>query len=299
MKICPMCRRQYDDDMSFCLEDGTPLAGDEASDKITEMPTEEYGAETLALPGDAPQTTIAAIGNNITTQPQYISPQGDSGSGSSNKVGFLVVAAFLLVGVVVLLGAGVVGLWLYSSTKNDLAIANNTNEGRNASNNAVNNDQSGTNTTDVFGSDDDSNANIRPTPSPGASTVKPTPGPTKDTKIEPEPTKEPLDVSPFPTPARTPGVPKTISGGVLNTKAISLPRPPYPPIARAAGASGSVSVQVLIDEKGNVVSASAVSGHPLLRAAAVNAARGAKFSPTMLSGQPVKVSGVITYNFVP
>jgi protein TonB len=56
---------------------------------------------------------------------------------------------------------------------------------------------------------------------------------------------------------------------------------------------------VLIDENGSVVSASAVSGHPLLRAAAVQAARGARFSPTKLSGQPVKVSGVITYNFVP
>ena len=94
-------------------------------------------------------------------------------------------------------------------------------------------------------------------------------------------------------------IPKQISGGVLNGKATSLPKPPYPPAARAVRASGAVSVQVLIDESGNVVSASAVSGHPLLRAAAAQAARGAKFSPTMLSGQPVKVSGVITYNFVP
>lgn len=93
-------------------------------------------------------------------------------------------------------------------------------------------------------------------------------------------------------------VPKQISGGVLNGKAISLPKPPYPPAAKAVRAAGSVSVQVLIDENGNVVSASPVSGHPLLRAAAASAARGAKFSPTKLSGQPVKVSGVITYNFV-
>jgi TonB family protein len=56
---------------------------------------------------------------------------------------------------------------------------------------------------------------------------------------------------------------------------------------------------VLIDENGNVISASAASGNPLLRAAAVAAARGAKFSPTKLSGQPVKVQGIITYNFVP
>jgi TonB family protein len=90
---------------------------------------------------------------------------------------------------------------------------------------------------------------------------------------------------------------KTISGGVLNGKAISLPKPPYPPIAKQANASGTVVVQVLVDEEGNVVTARAVSGHPLLQTAAVTAARGAKFSPTKINGKPVKVSGVITYNF--
>jgi protein TonB len=98
---------------------------------------------------------------------------------------------------------------------------------------------------------------------------------------------------PQPTPPRAP-----VSGGVLNGKALSLPKPPYPAIARAARASGTVVVQVLIDENGNVVSAQAVSGHPLLTAVAVAAARQARFSPTKLSGQPVKVTGVIQYNFV-
>jgi protein TonB len=102
-----------------------------------------------------------------------------------------------------------------------------------------------------------------------------------------------------PPPPPVKKVPKQISGGVLNGKATSLPKPPYPPAARAVRASGAVTVQVLIDESGSVVSATAVSGHPLLRAAAVQAARSARFSPTQLSGQPVKVSGVITYNFVP
>jgi protein TonB len=97
---------------------------------------------------------------------------------------------------------------------------------------------------------------------------------------------------PKPTPPRAP-----ISGGVLNGKAISLPRPAYPPIARQAHASGTVVVQVTIDENGGVISAHAVSGHPLLQAVAVAAARGARFSPTKLSGQPVKVTGVITYVF--
>ncbi len=88
-----------------------------------------------------------------------------------------------------------------------------------------------------------------------------------------------------------------ISGGVLNGKAISLPAPEYPAIARQAKASGAVAVKVTIDENGAVISADAVSGHPLLRAAAVAAARQARFSPTLLMGEPVKVTGVIVYNF--
>lgn len=282
MKTCPICRRQYVDDMSFCLEDGTRLPVDEPSDKITERPTEEYGAETLVRQGDAPQTA-----DNIS--PHYVSPQA---AASSNRTGFFVVAAFLLVGVLTLLGAGIAGVWLYSSTKNDIALADNTNADANNSNS-----NSGTNTTDIFGSNAN-NSNRNPTPSPDSTTLKPTPSPTKDPKSTPDPYKVILDDPPFPTPIKPP-VPKQISGGILNGKATSLPRPPYPPAARAVGASGSVTVQVLVDERGNVVSASAVSGHPLLRSAAVAAARGARFQPTMLSGQPVKVSGVITYNFSP
>jgi protein TonB len=99
--------------------------------------------------------------------------------------------------------------------------------------------------------------------------------------------------APKPTPPRAP-----ISGGVLNGKAINLPKPAYPPIARAAHAAGTVVVQVTIDENGSVIAAHAVSGHPLLQGAAVGAARQARFSPTKLSGQPVKVTGVIQYNFV-
>ena len=99
--------------------------------------------------------------------------------------------------------------------------------------------------------------------------------------------------------AGTPPAPsRPISGGVLNGKAISKPQPVYPPIARAARASGTVVVQITVDEEGNVIAASAVSGHPLLRQSAVSAARQARFSPTLLSGQPVKVTGVVTYNFV-
>jgi TonB family protein len=99
--------------------------------------------------------------------------------------------------------------------------------------------------------------------------------------------------SPSPPPPKG-----AVSGGILNGKAIRLPRPAYPPIARQAHASGTVIVQVVINEEGNVISATAVSGHPLLQGVSRQAALSAKFSPTKLSGQPVKVTGVITYNFV-
>jgi periplasmic protein TonB len=140
--------------------------------------------------------------------------------------------------------------------------------------------------TTVLGNES-SNAAVPINAGPGTGTGIGT-GPTK-VNIEGEPPPPP----PAPTPPRAP-----ISGGVLNGKAISLPKPNYPPIARQAHASGTVVVQVTIDENGSVISAHAVSGHPLLQAVAVAAARGARFSPTKLSGQPVKVTGVITYNFV-
>lgn len=100
-----------------------------------------------------------------------------------------------------------------------------------------------------------------------------------------------------PSPSSADGA--AVSGGVLNGKAVSKPEPAYPATARAVHATGVVTVQVTVDESGNVTSATAVSGHPLLQAAAVAAARQAKFSPTRLGGKPVKVTGVLTYNFAP
>jgi len=89
-----------------------------------------------------------------------------------------------------------------------------------------------------------------------------------------------------------------ISGPVMNGKAVMLPRPEYPAVARAAKASGTVTVEITIDEEGNVITARSVSGHPLLQSAAVTAARQARFPPTKMNGQPVKVNGVLVYTFV-
>lgn len=98
---------------------------------------------------------------------------------------------------------------------------------------------------------------------------------------------------PPPLPAR----PVIRSLGVVNGKATSLPVPAYPAAAISMNVQGSVDVQVMIDETGKVVSAKAVNGHPLLRGPAERAAFGARFSPTKLSDVPVKVTGVIVYNF--
>ncbi len=92
--------------------------------------------------------------------------------------------------------------------------------------------------------------------------------------------------------------PVEINGGIVNGKAMTLPRPNYPLIARFGRVSGTVVVQVTIGQEGNIISARAISGHPLLQAVSVAAAQEAKFSPTKLAGKPVRVTGVITYNFV-
>ena len=95
------------------------------------------------------------------------------------------------------------------------------------------------------------------------------------------------------------GVAKPIEGGVLNSKATSLPKPVFPEEARRAKASGRVTVRVVIDENGKVISAKATDGPLPLREAAEAAARQATFAPTTKDGITVKVAGILTYDFVP
>ncbi|HEX8069968.1 MAG TPA: energy transducer TonB [Pyrinomonadaceae bacterium] len=101
-----------------------------------------------------------------------------------------------------------------------------------------------------------------------------------------------------PTPRPAPPQVQRLPSTIISSKIISKPVPAYPALAKQARVSGVVTVEILVDESGRVISATATSGHPLLREAARAAALQARFSPTLLTGQPVKVSGVITYNFV-
>jgi TonB family protein len=85
---------------------------------------------------------------------------------------------------------------------------------------------------------------------------------------------------------------------VLNGRAVKLVKPDYPLIAKKGHASGTVLVKVSIDEEGKVIGANVISGHPLLWAVCVEAAKNSLFSPTLLGNKPVRVTGVIQYNFV-
>ncbi len=302
MKLCPTCQRTYEDDaLRFCLEDGTALVSAEGSAydpgatikipaaRVTrDAPTEVMGEEQPA-PTPAPRAA-----------PEYGTPAPAARKSS---------AAPWILGAAVVLGLSAIAVAFIMSrggANNTEVAQSNLNVNTNASplaevepelvpqgDNSASmetGEASPTRTGDGIGSGSGpglaNKTPERPTPTPTASprqtpTERPTPPPTPEA-----------------TGTTRPRPSGPISGGVLNGKAVSLPKPVYPPIARAARASGTVTVQVTVDESGKVISARAVGGHPLLQQSAVQAAYGARFSPTQLSGQPVKVTGLITYNFV-
>jgi protein TonB len=102
---------------------------------------------------------------------------------------------------------------------------------------------------------------------------------------------------PDPPPVKPPAT-ERVTSRVLSSKAVNLPQPAYPAMAKQIRVQGAVAIQILVDEQGKVISAQVVSGNALLTSAARDAAMRARFTPTVLNGQPVKIQGVITYNFV-
>ncbi len=223
-----------------------------------------------------------------TTQGR-VQQQMFANAGGSQKNWSYTWVAVPILGVLLMAGIGGLSLFAFyglNSSQPDVS----SNKGYNQNSPT---DGSPSTTPEISPTTTNTSANTSGTPK---STPTSTPDKSPSPNSKPTPTPTP---APTPTPQPSPKQPpKTIPGGVLNGKAISLPKPAYPAIAKAAKASGIVSVQVTIDENGNVISASAVSGHALLKASAVQAAYQAKFSPTLLSGVPVKVTGTINYNFV-
>ncbi|HLL76753.1 MAG TPA: VWA domain-containing protein [Pyrinomonadaceae bacterium] len=136
-----------------------------------------------------------------------------------------------------------------------------------------------------------------PSPSTRQPSSEPTPSSSKPAAPSPSQTATQIARQSNPQPADAKAAKPPVSGDVLNGRAVSLPRPSYPESARRMRVAGTVSVEVTIDVDGKVISARAISGPVMLRDAAADAARRARFSPSLISGKPVQVSGVINYNF--
>lgn len=131
------------------------------------------------------------------------------------------------------------------------------------------------------------------TPTPNAS-PKPSATPTPTPSSTPKPSPS-VPTPPPPLPSNTRPV---VNAGVLNGRAVSLPKPAYPPIARQMRAAGQVAVQVVVDESGNITAARATSGNNLLRAPAEAAARQSKITPVKIGDRTVQAVGVLLYNFI-
>ncbi len=222
----------------------------------------------------------------------------------------LKIVVLTIIGTLLILAIGAAGMWLLSS---DRSANSNLNVNTGAPNvNANLNTNLGIDTNFNFNAstniDTNVNANLKtptpsptPKPSPSASAT-PTSTPTPDDddtpsndNTRPRATPTPLPTqrtSPTPLPTNRP-----VNSGVLNGRAINLATPNYPFSARQVGASGRVEVMVLVDENGNVVSARAVSGHPLLRPAAEAAALQSRIMPARMDNHNVRSSGTLLYNF--
>lgn len=235
------------------------------------------------------------------------------------------VVLLTILGTIFVLGAGAGVFWLLQK---DTPTAANTNANTNLSTIDTNTNSNlnignfdfnvNANAVTNLNTNANVNANLKtptPTPKPSPSpTASPSPAANANTNTNvsnanvntnsatprPSPTVSPRT---SPTPARTPNTNtapanRPVNSGVLNGRAISLPKPAYPSTARAVRASGSVTVQISLDEGGNVISAKAVSGHPLLRQPAESSARQARFAPVRVGNQAVPSNGILVYTFV-
>ncbi len=323
MKICPKCQTEYDDEeMRFCIKDGNALI-------TVETTTEDVFAANVSSAEAAARDRFTVSLQEPPQPPPNVAPTTIVAptkpvKQKSKAVLFAAPAVLLLLFFGAALGAAA---YFLLPARTELAQTNQ-NAAANANQIASN---SGLSNLDVFNTLDtnstlnqniNQNANVKPSPSPKPS-VSPLPA-NKNANgnfnsnasgnvnananqanriiaanvAAPSPSPA-ATANPIASAAPTVDLDRVYSGGVMSSKATSLPKPAYPQTARQARVSGAVNVQVVVDRDGSVISATATSGHALLRQAAVQAARQARFQPTLVSGQPVKVSGLIVYNFVP
>lgn len=328
MKFCPTCQTRYDEEiLRFCTKDGTPLV-DEQQPNFIEMPSESLssdeidGEETVIrrnnpqnVPPPVPEIENASSERIVIPTSEPVRPKEVQYQNAPRKSNTAAVILFTMLGTLAVLGLGFGG-WYFLSQRGASDANSNVNVNTNPVNQNANvngdilpsNFNINTNTNVNSNANANVNANLKsptptksPTPSP---TKSPTPSPNANanTNVNVNANNANLPSSPTPTPTPritpTPTVPSNVNVGVLNSRAVSLPKPAYPPAARQMNASGQVTVQVTLDEEGNVTSARAINGHPLLRNPAETAARQSKFNPVRVNGQPVRATGVVLYNFI-
>lgn len=326
MKYCPTCKTRYDEEiLRFCMKDGTPLLEEEEPNFI-EMPSaeldqnvEDEGEVTVirrnpVVPPPPPTPDDDMVFDQKAEPSQRIVvPTFEEQRAQQSravpyqappKTNVFKVVVLTIIGTVAVLGLAFAGLWMLQRDNN----ANNSNVNGNLGNINTNlNTNIGIDTNFNFNTSANFNTNLNTNANTNANIKTPTPTPRPSPSVTPAASPTPDDDSPTPTrtPIPTPSpiiirpgspTPRSpsnspVNGGVLNGRATSLPTPSYPTIAKTVGASGQVTVQVQVDERGNVVSARAVSGHPLLRSAAESAARRSKISSNE------RLNGVLVYNF--
>lgn len=291
----------------------------------SEEPRQEFQPETK-------QRVVIPIGEEKKQEVRPAQAAQPSHYSQPRKSNTGLVVALTLLGTLAVLGGGI-GVWWFLGRSGGSTVANtnvnsnsnifipNTNQDANFdSNNPLGNFNIGTNGNINAISNVNTNANINRTPTPKPSqTPKPSPTPNANTNVNANtgntntaPTPANIVITPgnngpiitgtpTPTPKPTPtptAPPQNVNVGVINSRAANLVKPAYPQAARQMGASGQVQVAVSVDENGNVISARATSGHPLLRQAAEAAARQSRFNPVRVGDRTVKASGTIVYNFI-
>lgn len=323
MKYCPTCKTRYDEEiLRFCMKDGTPLL-EEEEPKFVTMPS-----ESLDEPADDDPNDVTVVRRNVevppeseTGRPRIVVPTYEEAREQQQRargVGYnpppksntAKVVILTILGTLAVLGVAAAGIWFVQrddSANSNLNANANANVNVNANTNLGIDTNFNFNLNANFNSSTNLNANVNananvktPTPTPKPSpSVTPSPTPDDDDTTPtpsrtPIPTPQPTIIRPgsAPTP-RSPSAPnRNLNGGILNGMAVSLPRPIYPPMAKQIGASGEVRVQVAVDGSGNVISARAVSGHPLLRSAAESAARQSR-----MRTEAANSTGQIVYSF--
>jgi TonB family protein len=124
------------------------------------------------------------------------------------------------------------------------------------------------------------------------------PEPAPKTTLPPPTPKEPEKTAASVAVNETSSAPQMVELGQLNSLALKLAVPVYPQVAQKLNVQGKVTVQITLDEEGKVVSAKAVNGPGMLRAASEDATRNSKFKPTIIGNRAVKATGFVVYNFV-